>query len=244
MINKILNITQIAKKIDQQTHYNNTLPLLLQILDKTKNGYKLKLGNNIIEARSTKELQIGKNYLATIKENKNGEIIISNLVNRPRILEVIKDSTLKFEINELKEIFKDSKFMQNLEQNLEQKISIANSKDDFLFLTHSLIALNKKIINLIIKDRNKEAVLQIKKGIKDKVEFSAIFNNLGIINGSIYGNQTLVIKTQFNHIKKILESNIKKLEGYENFDEIHILYDEDIEILFDLYGDNILDIEI
>ena len=166
MINKILNITQIAKKIDQQTHYNNTLPLLLQILDKTKNGYKLKLGNNIIEARSTKELQIGKNYLATIKENKNGEIIISNLVNRPRILEVIKDSTLKFEINELKEIFKDSKFMQNLEQNLEQKISIANSKDDFLFLTHSLIALNKKIINLIIKDRNKEAVLQIKKGIK------------------------------------------------------------------------------
>ncbi|RDU57570.1 hypothetical protein [Helicobacter sp. MIT 99-5507] len=244
MINRILNITKIVKNFEQQTNYNNTLPLLLQILDKTKNGYKLKLGNNIIEARSAKELQVGRNYLATIKENKNGEIIISNLVNRPKILEVIKDSTLKFEINELKELFKDSKFMQNLSENLEQKISLANSKDDFLFLTHSLIALNKKIINLVIKDKNKEILLQIKKRKKDKIEFSAVFNNLGIINGSIYTNQILIIKTQFNHIKKILESNIKKLEGHENFDEIHILYDEDMEILFDLYGDNILDIEI
>ena len=241
MINRILNIAQIAKNIEIQTHYNSTLPLLLQILEKTKNGYKLKLGNNIIEAKSAQELQIGRNYLALIKENKNGEIIISNLTNRPRILEIIKDSTLKFELNELKEILKDSKFMQNLSENLEQKISLANSKDDFLFLTHSLIALNKKIINLIIKDRNKEILLQIKKS--KKTEFSAVFNNLGTINGSIY-NQSLMIKTQFHTIKKILESNIKKLDGYEKFDEIFILYDENIEILFDLYDENILDIEI
>lgn len=244
MISKILNITQIAKNLEHQTRYNNTLPLLLQIIDKTKTGYLLKLGNNIIEAKSANLLQIGGKYWAIINENKNGEIIISNLINRPKIFEIIKDSSLKFEINELKEMLKDSRFIQNFSENLEQKIINASSKDDFLFLTNSLVALNRKIINLVIKYKNKEMLLQIKKQKKDKIEFSAILNNLGIINGSIYGYQALIIKVQFHYVKKILESNINKLEDFEKFEEIHIMQDEHIDVLFNLYSDNILDLEI
>lgn len=244
MISRILNITQVIKNLDNQAHYNNTLPLLLQIIDKTKSGYLLKLGNKTIEAKSTAQLQIGSKYWAIIKENKNGEILISNLINRPKIIDAIKDSSIKFDISEIKEALRDSRFIQNLRDNLEQNIINTNSKDDFLFLINSLMALNKKIINLVIKDKNKEMLLQIKKRKNEKIEFSAIFNNLGIINGSIYGNQTLIIKTQFNYIKKILESNLKKLEGYENFNEIHILHDEHIDILFNLFNDNILDLEI
>lgn len=244
MINKILNITQIAKNLEYHKQYNNTLPLLLQILDKTKNGYIIKLGNNMIEAKSANQLQLGGKYWAVIQENKNGEIFISNLINRPKIFETIKDSNLKFEINELKEALKDTKFIQNFSENLEQKIINANSKDDFLFLTNSLIALNRKILNLVIKDKNKDMLLQIRKNIKKNIEFSAIFNNLGIINGSIYDNQLLIIKTQFSYVKKILESNIAKLEGYENFETIRIIYDEHIDVLFHLCDESILDIEI
>lgn len=244
MINKILNITQIIRNLENQKHYNNTIPLLLQIIDKTKDGYKIKLGNNVIEAQSANQLQIGGKYWAIINENKNGEIVISNLINRPKIFEAIKDSSLKFDINELKEALKDTKFIQKFSENLEQKIINSSSKDDFLFLTNSLIALNRKIINLVVKDNKKDMLLQIKIGKKEEIEFSAIFNNLGIINGNIYSYEALIIKVQFQYVKKILESNVNKLEDYKKFNEIKILKNENIDILFNICDNNILDLEI
>ncbi|RAX54663.1 hypothetical protein CCY99_02550 [Helicobacter sp. 16-1353] len=244
MISKILNISKISQNLSQTKHYNTTLPILLQVMEKTRMGYLLKLGNNIIEAKSMNNLQIGSKYWAIVKDSSVNEILISNLIKQPKIFDNAKKSSLKFDINEFESLLKDSRFIEKFSDNLIEKSIASSTKDDFLFLTNSLIALNKKILNIVINDNKKDILLQIKKPKDGKIEFSAIFNNLGLINGVIYNNQSLIIKTQYKNVRNILENNIKNLEGFDEFDEIRIIFDENINIFFNLYNDGILDLEV
>lgn len=244
MISKILNISKISENLSHTKHYNTTLPILLQVMEKTRTGYLLKLGSNTIEAKSLNSLQIGGKYWAIVKDSSVGEIIISNLIKQPKIFDNAKKTSLKFDINEIESLLKDAKSIEKFGENLIEKSSISNSKDDFLFLINSLVALNKKILNIVINDNKKDILLQIKKPKNEKIEFSAIFNNLGVINGAIYDNQSLIIKTQYKNVKNILENNIKNLEDFDKFSEISIIFDENIDIFFNLYDDNILDLEV
>lgn len=243
MISKILNLSQISQisQISQDAkYYNNTLPILLQVLEKTRMGYLLKLGNNIIEAKSTNNLQIGAKFWAIVKDSSVGEILISNLIKQPKIFENIQFSTLKYTIKEFETMVKDGKFVQKFREDLIDNFLKVNSKDEFLFLTNSLLALNKRILNIVIKDNNKNILMQIKRPKGSKIEFSAIFNNLGMIEGSIYNSQKLILKVQYQNVKNILQNNLKYLEG---FSEISILVDEDSEIFFNVFDENILDIK-
>ena len=238
MIQKILNIAKLAQTTqnNQIKSFNTTLPLLLEILQKSKMGYKLKLGNATIEAKSGAELQIGAKYWAIVKE-KDGELIISGLKKRPQIAESAKNSPLKFDISDLPNLFKNAKganFVGEFYENLVDKITNTHYKDEFNFLTNSLVALQNGILNLVIREQKRDFLLQIKKQKNDKIEFSAVFNNLGIINGSLYKNDILHLVVQYENVKKLLENNIDSL----NFKEIHISLNEHCEILFDAQCEN------
>ena len=238
MIQKILNIAKLAQTTqnNQIKSFNTTLPLLLEILQKSKMGYKLKLGNATIEAKSGAELQIGAKYWAIVKE-KDGELIISGLKKRPQIAESAKNSPLKFDISDLPNLFKNSKganFVGEFYENLVDKITNTHYKDEFNFLTNSLVALQNGILNLVIREQKRDFLLQIKKQKNDKIDFSAVFNNLGIINGSLYKNDILHLVVQYENVKKLLENNIDSL----NFKEIHISLNEHCEILFDEQCEN------
>lgn len=238
MIQKILNIAKLAEisQNSQIKSFNTTLPLLLEIMQKNKMGYALKLGNTTIEAKSSADLQIGAKYWAIVKE-RGGELIISNLKIRPRIAESAKNSPLKFELDDLPNLFKNAKnanFVGEFYENLLDKITNARYKDDFTFLANSLYALQQGILNLVIKEKKRDFLLQIKRQKNDKIYFSAVFNNLGIINGSLYKNEILHLVVQYNNVKKLLENNINSLD----FKEIHITLDENCEILFDEVQEN------
>ena len=236
MIQKILNIAKIAQSTqnDSVKSFNTTLPLLLTILQKSKVGYLLKLGNTTIEAKSNANLQLGAKYWAIVKDI-GGELLISNLKMRPKIAESLKNAPIKYELENLLEFFKGDKFAKGANfvgeyyENLLDKIANAKFKDDFTFLANSLYALNQGILNLVIKDGTRDILLQIKRQKNDKIYFSAVFSNLGIINGSIYKNEILHLSVQYDNVKKLLDSNKNALD----FDEIYISLDENCEILFD-----------
>ena len=236
MIQKILNIAKIAQTSQNSSvkSFNTTLPLLLTIMQKSKMGYLLKLGNTTIEAKSNANLQLGAKYWAIVRDS-GGELLISQLKMRPKIAESAKNSPIKYELENLMDFFKSAKsakgadFVGEFYENLVDKITNAKFKDDFAFLANSLYALNKGILNLAIKDGARDILLQIKRQKNDKIYFSAVFSNLGIINGSIYKNEILHLSVNYENVKKLLDSNKNALD----FDEIYISLDENCEILFD-----------
>ncbi|MDE6885518.1 MAG: hypothetical protein K2P17_00530 [Helicobacteraceae bacterium] len=240
MINKILNIAKLSQ-ITQNSNiktFNTTLPILLQVLEKTRMGYMLKLGNSTIEARSPANLQIGAKYWAIVKDSSVGEIIIQNLIKQPKIFDYVKSTSLSFEMNEFQTMIKEKKFSQNFYDKLIDSTINAENKEDFLFLSNALLAYEKKITNLVIKDRNKRILLQIKNKKRDKIDFSAIFGNLGVIAGSIYESNILILKVQYQNVKNLLEKSKDRLEG---FSEIKILLDENTSILFDMLETQIIE---
>lgn len=231
MLQKILNIAKISQltQNSQVKTFNTTLPLLLEILQKTQKGYLLKLGNATMEAKSNANLQIGTKYWAIIKDT-NGEILISNLQKQPKIMESIKHAPLNFTLEDLPKMAKNADFVREFRDNLLDFIINAKSKDEFLLLSNSLLALQQGILNLVIKDKNRRILLQITKQKHHKIHFSAIFSNLGIINGILYNNDILHLNVCYEHIKKLLENNANKLD----FSEISISVSEDNKPLFDI----------
>lgn len=235
MLNKILNIAKIAQ-ISQQSSiksYNATLPILLEVLNSSKNGYLLKLGNNTLEARSAQTLQIGAKYLAIIKETKSGEILISSLKQRSKIYELSQFYSKKIPLENLPNAYKN---FADFYPNLLNSALECNNQHDFNFILNSILAYEKRVINLAIKDEKKEFLLQIKPS-KKRIDFSAIFSNLGVILGQIY-DKDLILKVQFEIVQKLLINNAYALS---DFRDIKILLDSTIEPLFEVYGEKVIE---
>lgn len=229
MLQKILNIAKIAQasaKSSQVTNFNTTLPLLLEILQRTKRGYLLKLGNATMEAKSSTPLQVGARYFAVLND-KNGELLISNLQKIPKIAESAKNSPIVFTPKDLETMGKD--FVREFRDSLLDSAINAKSKDEFLFLSNSLLALQQGILNLVIKDRNKRILLQIKRQKDKKIEFCAVFSNLGIIRGVVFDESILHLRVSYERVKKLLENSARELD----FSEVSIAVQEN-SVLFEM----------
>lgn len=229
MLQKILNIAKIAQasaKSSQVTNFNTTLPLLLEILQRTKRGYLLKLGNATMEAKSSTLLQVGARYFAVLND-KNGELLISNLQKIPKIAESAKNSPIVFTPKDLETMGKD--FVREFRDSLLDSAINAKSKDEFLFLSNSLLALQQGILNLVIKDRNKRILLQIKRQKDKKIEFCAVFSNLGVIRGVVFDKSILHLRVSYERVKKLLENSARELD----FSEVSIAVQEN-SVLFEM----------
>ena len=227
MIQKILNIAKLAQTT-QNSHiknFNTTLPLLLEILQKSKMGYVLKVGNTTIEAKSATPLQIGTKYFATL-DNTNGSLLISNLQKIPKIAESAQHSPIFFEAKDLEKMGRD--FVREFRDNLLDSAINAKSKDEFLFLSNSLLALQQGVLNLVVREKNRKILLQIKRQKDEKIEFCAVFGNIGIVRGVIFGERILHLSVGYWRVKKLLENNIGELD----FSEVSIAVAEN-SVLFE-----------
>ncbi len=217
-------LSQIATTSNSK-ELNASLPMLLRVLDKKgANKYIIQLGKLIIETQSNKELNIGANYWANVKQDKNG-LLISDLIQQPKLLENIVHARLKLSSNDLKELLNDA---HNGGKNIElvfkefliDRLPLASTKQEFLELSNLLVALQNGIFSMVIKENDgKESLIQIKKQI-EFLEFYSIFNNLGEISGTVSlderSNINLRICVMNEKIKRILENNIDKLSGFSN----------------------------
>ncbi|NPA11467.1 MAG: hypothetical protein GXO62_04420 [Epsilonproteobacteria bacterium] len=202
-----LNISKVGKVLKALnrvnfTEFNATLPVKLEVKKEINPiTYLIKLGNKEMETKSYKPLEIGKKYIAQIKEAKN-QIIIQNLKEMPSLSEILEKVDLKKGLSEYKK------------EDVLNQLQHAKTKDEFMFFANILLAMDKKIYHLSISDERKKALMQYKLN-KNKVSFYAVFSNLGEISGTISpSSATLVteypnVAALINQYKEELDMNIE-----------------------------------
>jgi len=198
-ISKIGKILKAANRVNF-VEFNSTLPVKMKVLKEINPiTYKIQLGNREVETKSYVPLEIGKKYLAQIKESKN-KLEIKNLREYPKLLDELEKVEIK---KELTHYTKDEilKHLQN-----------AKNKDEFMFFANLLLAYQKNIKHLTINQENKKALMQYKFK-KNKVTFYAVFSNLAEVSGEIYPNRAIIYSPYENVIA--LLKNYKDLIDLE-----------------------------
>lgn len=250
MLEHIRSLAQLSKvggEIKNITEFNGTLPILLKVLSKPKNGqYLLKMGNTTIETKSHKELLVGQKYWANMSKSSVGAIVLSNLIRPPKMLEMIEKSPLKFNSSDLDKLLKESKSdnFKEYKDFLLDKLLIAQNRTEFLNLGNLLLSLNNGVVSLIISDGHKDELVQIRKSKNKRqtLDFYAIYPHLGEIKGRVYLIEDGVgveIWVLYESVKKLLEANKNKLKGFDN---IEIYQEKDIRPLFE-FEEGVLDIK-
>jgi len=198
-----LNISKLGKILKtlnrfSSVEFNSSLPVKVEIKKEINPiTYLIKLGNKETETKSHIPLKVGKKYFAQIKEMKHS-IQITNLKPYPKLLETIESIPLKKGFIE----FKKDEIINNMIN--------AKDKNEFLFFSNILLALDKKIYHFAINDE-KKALIQFKYS-KNRVLFYAVFMNLGEIEGEI------------NEYKAIISSS------YENVLNLIKMYENEIDL--------------
>lgn len=219
---------------------NANLPMLLRILDKKgADKYLVQLGKLIIQTQSNKELKIGTNYWASVKQGKDG-LIISDLIKQPKLLENLENARLKLTSSDLKELLsetqKGGRALESVfKEFLLERLPLASSRQEFLELSNLLIALQNGVFSMVIQDESgKDSLVQMKKQV-DFLEFYSVFAHLGEISGVVsresnaldsnaessdfsgdFSGVALRMQVMSEQVKKILMRNIESLKGFES----------------------------
>ena len=187
---KISETGKILKALNrlQSIEFNTTLPVKLEVKEKLNDiKYLIQLGKREVITKSFIPLKKGK-YFALVKEIQ-GNISISNLKPLSHI-------ALMLEKIPLKEVNSKSQILNHLAN--------ASSKEEFVFYMNILLSFQEKIYHLFINDK-KKALLQYRFK-KNKLQFYAVFNNLGEIEGEIFDN-TLNIYSPFKNTLQLIKDN-------------------------------------
>ena len=250
MLESITTLLQIDKGLEPKNRhreFNGTIPIMLKVLEKSRDGfYKVKLGSVFLNTKSQKELEIGKNYWASMAKSSAGAIILSSLKKHPKILSQLEDFPLKFSSSDMKELIESSndKLLSQFRDFLLERLALSQNRNEFIHFSNLLLSLQREVATFVLRDGERDSLFQIKrrKGEVGFLDFYAIFSNMGEILGRIYRQDSgisAVIKTQFESTRWILLNNIDLLNG---FDKVEILLDEKIVPLYD-FEDRLLDIK-
>lgn len=239
MIDKLLQIQKFnlpsSKKLN---HFNATLPILIEVLKKTKtNHYLLMVGNKTLETKSLKTLEVGGKYFALMKPLSTGGIMLTSLKAEPKIPKV----PFGFDFEEFKKNFLDISKIDQLQEYALDKISQAQNKEDFLSWGFFLLGIQRKILSFWIDQDSKKTFCQIKMQKRELV-FYALFPHLGELNGRLCQNQgiTLELCVGYESVASFLQEHQKLLEGIDRLD---IRIDQRISPLF-LPSEQLLDLKI
>lgn len=251
MINA-LHIATTLNNIDNKSAtiktLNTNLPMLLKVLAVNgKDSYLVQLGKLTLQTSSDKELKLGSAYWANVKNTKEG-IVISNLVQQPKMMDSLNYAKLKLTSEDLKELFKEQKGAHEVFKDfLLDKLPLVNNKNDFLELANLLIALQNGVFSMVVQEEGKDASLFQMKQDVTFLEFYGIFPSLGEINGLITlldNNLNLNLNVMSSKIKEILESKLSTI--HHKFDEIKIEVKEAIPLwdLNNINDDKILNLKV
>jgi hypothetical protein len=205
-ISKLGKILKTINRVSIPAEFNATLPVKIEVKKQLNPiTYLIKLGNRETETKSYLPLEVGKKYMAQIKELKHS-IQITNLKEFPKMLDILQKADIPKGFNEFKK------------EEVIKHMANANNKTDFLFFANILLALEKGIYHFAINEE-KKALIQFKYN-KNKVSFYAVFQNLGEIEGeineykvtlySVYENVLNFIKHHENEIDLKVETKLKQ----------------------------------
>lgn len=240
MIDKLLQLVRTTQSLENKgvAHFNTTLPILLEVLKKTKHQhYLLRLGNQILETKSLKELEIGGRYFALMRHSSLGGIMLSSLKAEPKIPQYFLESSLQ----DLKEILKTQK-RGELQDFALHKMTTSETKEEFLSWGFFLLGLQKEVLSLWLKEEEKRAFLQLRRK-KNHLEFYGLFPHLGELSGRVFAIKEGVrveIDVLYEGTAFLLDKNRASLKG---IDELLIRVRDKINPLF-LAQEQLLDLKI
>ncbi|MCE3038918.1 hypothetical protein [Helicobacter anatolicus] len=244
MIQKIASLSQSISKLSHQKDFNNTLPVLLNVLEKQgKDLYKIKIGNLITQTKSQKDLIVGAQYFANLQKSSIGTLLLNQLTPYPKNLEILQDSPLKLSFQNLKEIFsKGEGFIGEWKEFLLNQFSDAPDKNSFLFFGNLLLSLQKNVISFNIYEDKKNYFLQLEKRQEESLGFYALYPNLGPLSGVVYKTLEkdigLNLQASFESTKNLLKNHAKDLKL---FHRVEISLQKHIEPLYQ-FTQNLLDL--
>lgn len=243
MLNNIALISKLSQITQNQIlkTYNINLPITLEVLEKRAFSYLVKLGHTIIEAKSAQELRVGAKYWAILKDTNTGDNIISNLVLKPQVAEIMNSSSIAISVKEFLVLLESKKPKQIIKDNLINIMQTTQNRDDFLLSSNMLLAMEQNITSLVISDNGRKSLLQIRPKNKQEVEFSAIFAHLGVVWGKIYSSDVLLLKVQFQNVLNLLNKYKSELNYLS---KVEIICDKNITLLSNLCDENLIDCEV
>jgi len=222
---KISDVGKILKALNRFEgigEFNTSLPIKVEIKKQLNElNYLINLGNKKdLITKSKVKLFPGK-YFASIKE-LNGFIQIKDLKPIPKLAVLLEK--INFEFKE-----------KNLEKtSILHYLANASSKEEFLFFTNILLAMQKKIYHYFI-NKKKKALLQYKFN-KNKLKFYAVFNNLGEIEGEIFLN-SVNIYSPYKEVLKLINENSNQINL-----KVNTFLKKDIKPLFE-FNENLINLK-
>jgi hypothetical protein len=209
--------------------------------------YTLLMGSREVETKSHKELEVGGRYWGEVKTGTGGVINLSNLKKKPSFLQ--KNFNFKLDGETvLKELTKEGG-IENLKNQLLKRAGESESANEFKFYTNMALKLDEGKISLPILYADKEFFLQLqekKRPAREKdnqplkqksVQFYAVFNNLGPIEGTVYlqeNQKTLHLGVLYASTLELLKSQSEQLDMETLFSikrEIEPLFEMDEKLL-------------
>ncbi|WP_395148144.1 hypothetical protein [uncultured Helicobacter sp.] len=248
MITRISALQKLLLKSDSKAlHFNANLPVSLKVLQKLDmSTYLLQVGTKTLKTTSSKPLHIGQKYWAQMASTKDGNIVLNNLIERPKVLDFVSQSPLKFSPDTLQKALKDlhGEFSKEMAQFSTEQMAQAKDKSEFEYFGFVLMGLKHGVLNLCVFDRNSQDGLLQLTGSKHQITFCAIMPNLGIIKGIITLRDDalhLTLTTNFENTLRLLQSYAHKLEGFQsiNFEKVaqlQPLFTQNTEHLLNITG--------
>ena len=193
MISRIRTIKAITQLMEstQTVRFNAALPISVDVLAKIGyNRYRLKVGHKEMTTRSQKPLQEKKRYWGNFSESKEGILTISNLREKPSLLQY-HDKYLHVDSLDFLELFTlSSSPYTAFKEWLLNELSLCTVPKDFELLSSMLLALHEGIVHLPLFVYNRPLLIQWKesnnKTLNESwIDFYLAFDNMGPVRGNI-----------------------------------------------------------
>lgn len=246
MIQQLSQVAEVQNRIQNSNNakqFNAALPVNIEVTEKTHSmRYMLKIGNTSLETKSLRELQIGAKYWAQMAKSSLGSILLSRLVPQPLLMAQFAKSSWHMSGEELESLLdpKGGNPWERFRSMLAERLSMSDSRADFLFLGNMLLSLQQRVLTIPLRHENeKDSLLQMrgKRGEEgeDELEFYSIFSNLGALKGRLVAlkgmqESNLYLSTLYQSTAELLKAELSELQGIA---QAVISVDENIAPLYE-----------
>lgn len=245
MIRQIQALQKIVElnALKHEIRFNASLPVGIEVLKKLGqdfNGlqYLLQVGNRQLETRSASSLDVGMRYWGEVKQDKEGNTLLSHLVQKPLLFQK-KGERLLDSLPILKEEHWQSSSLSRVEDfkiAYLEKMATASTKEEFSTLQNVALGFNHHVATLCIEDEEKKrSLVQFRtKSLQGQLDFYALFSNLGALRGGITMASDaigLTLHVSYKSVQSLLQTQTKTLQG---FDYISIIYDKQPPLLWNI----------
>ncbi|MBR8464019.1 hypothetical protein KDD93_05465 [Campylobacter sp. faydin G-24] len=202
MIDKIGRISQISKtQKSGEIALNTSLPTSIKVAAKIGyNRYLLKFGNQSINTKSTKSLNVGGEYWGEI-ENGDGNILIKNMQPKPNFTQF---NVLENGINLIEKIISEPS-LDWFYEYIFSSLGNTESKDEFVIFTDMLMALQESIVHIPFVYDGHLGLFQLKKELKSSSVYLVFLNFAPIIFK--FAPDFMQILTPFSNVATLLSAN-------------------------------------